>query len=76
VVGFDGIELSEFCVPSLTTIRQDRLAMGRQAAAMLRERLDSPSEPAAQRAEATVDVGVALLVRDSTAPPPPTAAIA
>jgi LacI family repressor for deo operon, udp, cdd, tsx, nupC, and nupG len=76
VVGFDGIELSEVYMPSLTTIRQDRLEMGRQAAALLRARLESRDESTEQAPGATVNVGVALLVRDSTASPPPTAAVA
>lgn len=67
VVGFDGIEMSEYYVPSLTTIWQDRNRLGLRAAALLRERLGSP---AMLPGSATVDmIGVELVVRHSTAPP-------
>jgi LacI family repressor for deo operon, udp, cdd, tsx, nupC, and nupG len=35
VVGFDGIEMAEFCEPSLTTIRQPRFALGASGAELL-----------------------------------------
>ena len=35
VVGFDGIEFADFCEPPLTTVRQPREAMGREAAELL-----------------------------------------
>jgi LacI family transcriptional regulator, repressor for deo operon, udp, cdd, tsx, nupC, and nupG len=39
VVGFDGIEFSDFVTPALTTIRQPRQELGRTAARMLVEML-------------------------------------
>ena len=35
VMGFDGLPLSQYVSPTLTTVQQPRLEMGRQAAAML-----------------------------------------
>lgn len=61
VVGFDDIEMSGSFVPALTTIRQDREALGRAAAAVLRERLEGRADTP------RVTVPVTLVVRDSTA---------
>jgi len=67
VVGFDGIEMSEYYVPALTTIWQDRHTMGTRAAACLLDRLARPG----QDHIAPVDtVPVDLVIRASTAPPP------
>lgn len=64
VVGFDDIDMSEFFVPALTTIRQDRVLLGRTAAARLLDQLNgSPSLPEEQL------LPVNLVVRASTAPP-------
>lgn len=66
VVGFDDIEMSEFYVPALTTIRQDRARMGRRAARLLLGRLGgAPPAPGLEPL-----VPVELIVRASTAPPP------
>jgi LacI family repressor for deo operon, udp, cdd, tsx, nupC, and nupG len=35
VAGFDGIDFADYCEPPLTTVRQPREAMGREAAALL-----------------------------------------
>lgn len=66
VVGFDDIEMSEYFVPALTTIRQDRHRMGRRAARVLLDRLSR--KPAAHTPEAPIPVE--LILRNSTAPPP------
>ncbi|MCV0428228.1 MAG: substrate-binding domain-containing protein, partial [Roseibium sp.] len=66
VVGFDDIELSEFYVPALTTIRQDRRALGQKAAALLLACID-PDHSIALDREAPVVVDVELVVRQSAA---------
>ncbi|OAN74358.1 LacI family transcriptional regulator [Jannaschia sp. EhC01] len=66
VVGFDDIDMSEFYVPALTTIRQDRVRLGRTAAARLLERIEAPQN--APQSEVLLPVD--LVVRASTAPPP------
>ncbi|MES0883448.1 LacI family DNA-binding transcriptional regulator [Roseibium sp. SCP14] len=68
VVGFDDIELSEYYVPALTTIRQDRRALGRKAATLLMECIDPEPVALAERT-APVVVDVELVVRQSAAPP-------
>ncbi len=35
VAGFDGIEFADYCEPPLTTVRQPREEMGREAAELL-----------------------------------------
>jgi LacI family repressor for deo operon, udp, cdd, tsx, nupC, and nupG len=66
VVGFDDIDMSEYYVPSLTTIRQDRLRLGREGAEALLQRL-GPRAPGADPDHAMVELD--LVVRESTAPP-------
>lgn len=66
VVGFDGIEMSEYFVPPLTTILQDRPEIGRRAARMLLARLNRSGTTASDR---SAMVPVELVVRASTAPP-------
>ena len=65
VVGFDDIEMSEFYVPPLTTIRQDRNLLGRRAAETLMARIarDAPVAEAGM-------IPVELVVRGSTGPAP------
>lgn len=41
IVGYDDVEIAALVQPALTTIRQDFLAMGTEAVAMLRELIDS-----------------------------------
>jgi LacI family repressor for deo operon, udp, cdd, tsx, nupC, and nupG len=65
VVGFDDIELSEFYIPPLTTIRQDRNRLGRRAAEMLIARLTRGAP-----APVTEVIPVELVVRGSTGPAP------
>lgn len=59
VVGFDDIELSRHLTPALTTIRQPRRQIGRDAASMLLDRLDG------RRDAMEETVPVELVVRDS-----------
>jgi LacI family repressor for deo operon, udp, cdd, tsx, nupC, and nupG len=63
VVGFDGIEFTEFVTPTLTTIEQPRQEIGRQGARCLVQALRDGIRPKSVTLEAP------LLVRDSTAPP-------
>lgn len=65
VVGFDDIDMSEFYVPALTTIRQDRVRLGRTAAARLLERIIAPQADSPAEDLLPVD----LVVRASTASP-------
>ncbi|MEL7526223.1 MAG: LacI family DNA-binding transcriptional regulator [Pseudomonadota bacterium] len=68
VVGFDDIELADFYVPALTTIRQDRRALGTKAASLLLECVEPKTTRQADRLKPVV-VGVDLVVRESTARP-------
>lgn len=66
VIGFDDIELAEHFVPALTTMRQDRLGLGRQAAQILLSRMMDDNEIADSD---VIVMDVDLVVRESTAPP-------
>ncbi len=66
VVGFDDIELSEFYVPALTTIRQNRRALGTGAATLLLECID-PGKTLSGRSNVPVVIEVELVVRQSAA---------
>jgi len=66
VMGFDDIEMSEFCIPALTTIRQDRHRLGQRAADVLLARLRGADIAPG----ATEMMPVELILRASTAPPP------
>lgn len=64
VVGFDDLPVAQHLIPTLTTIRQDRVAIGKSAFAMLEELIGG------------VNISKLLLmpelvVRDSTGPCPP-----
>jgi LacI family repressor for deo operon, udp, cdd, tsx, nupC, and nupG len=67
VIGFDDIDMSEYYVPSLTTVRQDRHRLGRAAAEALLQRL---GPGASGQGAPDVMVELDLVVRDSSAPPP------
>lgn len=67
VVGFDGIEVADYCEPPLTTVRQPRELMGRAAAERLLRLIDGVrSTDEALRLE----LPVTLRIGSSTAPPP------
>ena len=66
VVGFDDIDQAEHYVPTLTTIRQDRIGLGRAAAELL---LGQMAHPAGAEAVGVELLDVTLMVRDSSAPP-------
>lgn len=66
VIGFDDIELAQHFIPALSTIRQDRLALGRRAADLMLDCLSGSGlvDPAVVE---TIDV--ALIARASTGAP-------
>lgn len=64
VIGFDDVSIASFSVPSLTTVRQPLLSMGRIAAQTIIDRIE---ERAAYEQEIAVEPE--LVVRASTAPP-------
>lgn len=64
VVGFDDIEMSEYYVPALTTIRQDRQRLGRRAADVLLARLNGRAQTGPEP-----PIPVEIVLRASTAPP-------
>jgi DNA-binding LacI/PurR family transcriptional regulator len=66
VVGFDDVPVAAWATPALTTIRQPLAAMAATAFRMLRA---SEADAAAQAHH--VELATTLVVRDSTAPPPP-----
>lgn len=66
VVGFDDIEMAEHTLPPLTTIRQDRQALGTRAARRLLHQIEEEGDAPADSIEV---IGVELVVRASTARP-------
>jgi LacI family transcriptional regulator, repressor for deo operon, udp, cdd, tsx, nupC, and nupG len=68
VVGFDDIELSEYYIPALTTIRQDRTELGRRSAEALLDLLNDDSGAGPEGKVHLVDVE--LIARASTGPVP------
>lgn len=65
VVGFDGIALSEYAYPPLTTVKQDFHTIGHELVRILLEQLRSQARPSQER----VLVPTELIVRGTTAPP-------
>ncbi|MBK3625279.1 LacI family DNA-binding transcriptional regulator [Streptomyces sp. MBT49] len=65
VIGFDDAPHSGFVTPSLTTVRMDFQGLGRDAFALLRDRLEHAPRP-----PAPTFAGTALVVRESSGPPP------
>lgn len=68
VTGFDDIEIAGRFIPALTTVRQPREALGREAARLLVAALGG-GEPPPPRRRRTLPTR--LVVRASAAPPPP-----
>jgi LacI family transcriptional regulator len=66
VVGFDNVPESALGDPPLTTVEQPIQQMGVEAVRLLLERIEEPAEAPAQ-----VVLPTRLVVRGSTAPPPP-----
>ncbi len=67
VVGFDDIEMSEYYVPALTTIRQDRQRLGQDAARLLLTQLGQGGIASPHPAPL---IPVELVIRTSTSAPP------
>jgi LacI family transcriptional regulator len=65
VTGFDDIDLSRVCTPTLTTVRQPLREMGRMAVTLLVHLLDRHKLEALH-----VELATELVVRDSTGPVP------
>lgn len=62
VAGFDDLPIAPFWVPPLTTVRQPKAEMGRQAATILLELLEG------KKLQAQTTVPGELIVRQSAAP--------
>ena len=60
VVGFDNQELSQMCVPALTTYNVKRAEMGRIAVERLLQKIESPMEPTIK-----ISIHGDVIVRDS-----------
>ncbi len=75
IVGYDDIPLSRWVSPRLTTVHQPLRQMGVEAAKLvLALRDEAVSSSAAKEGPAArMDLATSLVVRDSTAPPPPDA---
>jgi DNA-binding LacI/PurR family transcriptional regulator len=67
VVGFDDIPVSAYVTPPLTTVRQPFDAVAREGLRLLVRAIEEPDAEPAPAGEAPVE----LVVRASTAPPPP-----
>jgi LacI family transcriptional regulator len=65
IVGFDDIDIASFTIPPLTTVSQSGVEMGRTAAHMLLDMIESTDS---DQAVADVVVAPSLVVRQSTAP--------
>jgi DNA-binding LacI/PurR family transcriptional regulator len=64
LVGFDDVELAQYTNPPLTTIRQDRVAMGRGAVQRLIDLIEGTGEVS------PLIIPTQLVVRKSTGPVP------
>jgi DNA-binding LacI/PurR family transcriptional regulator len=68
VIGFDDLPAMRWAIPPLTTVRQPLMEMAAAATSMLLQ-LTRGEEPAQTR----VELATELVIRESTAPPPPSA---
>ena len=65
LVGLDDINLAQFANPPLTTVRQEKFAMGQAAAQLLVENLSARVKAAPRK----ITLPTTLVIRDSVAPP-------
>jgi LacI family transcriptional regulator len=68
VIGLDDIDFAEFTLPPLTTIRLSRIELAQAAFEALRQQAEEPGNPKMQR---EFLVSTSLVIRASTAAPPP-----
>lgn len=61
LVGFDGIHMSEYLVPRLTTVMKDSIGVGREAVKQLLARISEPDMPRQK-----VSIPPHLVIREST----------
>lgn len=66
VLGFDGAAVAPFMTPSLSTIQQDTLEMGRRAANLVMDMVLGESNGAPER----IEVPCSIVFRDSVGPAP------
>lgn len=64
LIGYDGIEVASFCIPRLTTIRQDTAQLAEQGVRTLLRAIHRRAEPVHRT------IGFALLERESVRPAP------
>ena len=64
IVGFDDMQTASYMVPALTTIRQPAYQMGRRAAELLLQLMETPARPVQDMMETT------LVIRESTTSAP------
>jgi LacI family transcriptional regulator len=65
IVGFDDMQTASYMVPALTTIHQPAYEMGRRAAELLMELMETPGKPVQNMMD------ISLVIRDSTTSAPP-----
>ena len=65
IIGYDDIPMASVMTPPLTTVAQDRQALGRLAVQLLLDEINEEEHRHRQEI-----VAPRLVVRDSTAPPP------
>ena len=66
LVGFDGIHMSKYLVPRLTTVAKDSIGVGQEAVKQLLARINNPDLPRQKKS-----IPTHLIIRESTGPAPP-----
>jgi LacI family transcriptional regulator len=65
LVGFDGIHMSKYLMPRLTTVAKDSIKVGREAVKQLLARINQPDLP-----RQIISIPPGLVTRESTGPAP------